>query len=181
MESRNASFFEHIFPYKDKQTTKRTREERDATTSVNEMEVEQVKDEPRRSKRARKKKSYGEDFTMVFLVENEPRSYPEAMSTPEAPYWKDAVNSEMNSIMQNHTYELTDLPQRFKALGCKWIFKTKLKADGSIDKCKARLVVQGFRQKEGLDFFDTYSLVTRITSIRILIGVAPCEVWKSIK
>ena len=50
--------------------------------------------------------------------------------------------------------------------------KTKLKLDGSIDKYKARLVVQGNRQKEGLNFFDTYSPVTRITSIRILIAIA---------
>ena len=94
------------------------------------------------------------------------------MSTPDAPYWKEAVNSEFDSIMQNHTFYITDLPEGFKALGCKWIFKTKLKADGTIDKYKARLVVQGFRQKEGLDFFDTYSPVSRITSIRTIICIA---------
>ncbi|KAL1225866.1 Retrovirus-related Pol polyprotein from transposon TNT 1-94 [Cardamine amara subsp. amara] len=94
------------------------------------------------------------------------------MSTPDASLWKEAINSEIDSIMQNHTWIITDLPQGFRALGCKWIFKTKLKTDGLIDKYKARLVVQGFRQKEGLDFFDTYSPVTRITSIRMLIGIS---------
>lgn len=79
---------------------------------------------------------------MVVLTENEPKSYAEAMSTPDAPFWKKAVNSEMNSIMHNHTYELIELPQGFKALGCRWLMKTKLKLDGSIDKYKARLVVQ---------------------------------------
>ncbi|KAL0414014.1 UNVERIFIED_CONTAM: Retrovirus-related Pol polyprotein from transposon TNT 1-94 [Sesamum radiatum] len=74
--------------------------------------------------------------------------------------------------MQNHTWELMDLPPGSTPLGCKWILKRKYKADGSIDKYKARLVAKGFKQKEGLDFFDTYSPVTRITSIRVLIAIA---------
>ncbi|KAL0325206.1 UNVERIFIED_CONTAM: Retrovirus-related Pol polyprotein from transposon TNT 1-94 [Sesamum radiatum] len=74
--------------------------------------------------------------------------------------------------MQNHTWELVDLPSGSKPLGCKWILKRKYKADGYIDKYKERLVAKGFKQKEGLDFFDTYSPVTRITSIRVLIAVA---------
>ena len=64
-----------------------------------------------------------------------------------------------------------DLPPGCKPLGYKWIFKRKLKADGSIDKYKARLVVKGYKQKEGVDYFDPYSLVTRITSIQMLIAI----------
>ena len=62
------------------------------------------------------------------------------------------------------------LPPGNKLLAYKWIFKRKLKANGSIDKYKARLVGKGFKQKD-LDFFNTYSLVTRITSIRVLIAI----------
>ena len=65
-----------------------------------------------------------------------------------------------------------DLPPGCKPLGYKWIFKGKLKADGSIDKYSARLVVKGYKQKGGVDYFDTYSLVTRITSIRMLVAIA---------
>ena len=65
-----------------------------------------------------------------------------------------------------------DLPPGCKSLGYKWIFKRKLKVDGSIDKYKARFVVKVYKQKEGVDYFDTYSPITRITSIRMLIAIA---------
>ena len=64
-----------------------------------------------------------------------------------------------------------DLPLGCKPLGYKWIFKRKLKVDRSIDKYKARLVVKGYKQNECMDYFDTYSPVTRITSIRMLMAI----------
>ncbi|GKC43091.1 hypothetical protein Tco_1060813, partial [Tanacetum coccineum] len=79
--------------------------------------------DPRRSKRARIEKSVGPDF-VSFMVENEPTSYREA--------------------------ELMDLLSGCKPLGYKWIFKKKMKADGTIDKYKSRLPIKGFRQREGL-------------------------------
>ena len=93
------------------------------------------------------------------------------MLSLEAPYWKEAINDEVESILQNHKWELVDLPPASKPLGYKWIFKKKMKADRSIDKYKVRLVIKGYKQKEGLDYFDTYSLVTRISSIRMLIAI----------
>ncbi|GJW15160.1 pol polyprotein [Tanacetum coccineum] len=69
-------------------------------------------------------------------------------------------------------HELVDLPPGCKPLGYKWIFKKKMKADGTIDKYKTRLVIKGFRQREGLYYFDTYSPVTRITSIRMILAIA---------
>ena len=85
---------------------------------------------------------------------------------------KKAINSEIKSILSNYTWELTNLSSGSKLIGSKWTFKRKLKADGSIDKYKDRLVANGYRQKEGLDYFDTYSPVTRIISIQILIAIA---------
>ena len=101
----------------------------------------------------------------MYLLEDEHQSFKEAMSIREAPYWKEAINDEVESILQNHTWELVDIPPGSKPLGYKWIFKKKKKADGSIDKYKARLVIKDYKQKEGLDYFDTYSPVTRISSI----------------
>ena len=74
--------------------------------------------------------------------------------------------------MQNRTWELVNLPPGNKPIGCKWIFKRKLRIDDTIDKYKARLVAKGYRQNESLDLFDTYSPVIRITSIRTLIAIA---------
>lgn len=74
--------------------------------------------------------------------------------------------------MQNNTWVLANLPHVSKPIGYKWIFKRKLKVDGTIDKYKDRLVAKDYRQKEGQDFFDTYSPMTRITSISMLIVIA---------
>ncbi|XP_071729149.1 lysine histidine transporter-like 8 [Rutidosis leptorrhynchoides] len=71
------------------------------------------------------------------MVENEPATYREAVSSSEGPQWKEAVKSEIDFILQNHTLELVDLPPGCKPLGYRWIFKKKLKPDGTIDKYKA--------------------------------------------
>jgi len=106
-------FFEDIFPCR--KTQKRTRDQRDAATSKATITVEETEHEPeeqpRRSKRARKEKSFGDDFLMAFLAENVPRTYSEAMSTRDAPFWKEAVNNEIDSILKHHTYEIADLPK----------------------------------------------------------------------
>ncbi|GJW48041.1 zinc finger, CCHC-type containing protein [Tanacetum coccineum] len=85
---------------------------------------------------------------------------------------KEAIDDEIGSIMENNTWALSDLPPGCKPLGCKWIFKREMKVDGTIDKFKARLVIQGFRQKEGIDYFDTYAPIARITTIRLLLALA---------
>ena len=106
------------------------------------------------------------------MVEDEPQTYQQAVHSSEGPQWREAIKSEIDSILQNHTWELVDLPQGCKPLGYRWIFKKKMKPDGTIDKYKARLVIKGYKQREGLDYFDTYSPVTRITSIRLVLAIA---------
>jgi hypothetical protein len=57
-------------------------------------------------------------------------------------------------------------------MGCKWVFKKKLRPNGTIDKYKARLVAKGYTQKEGEDFFDTYSPIARLITIHVLLSLA---------
>jgi hypothetical protein len=126
---------------------------------------------PRRSKRKRTEKSFGDDF-IIYLMDDTPKTIAEAYSLPDADYWKEAVRSEMDSIMSNGTWEVVERPYGCKPMGCKWVLKKKLRSDGTIDKYKARLVAKGYTQKEREDFFDTYSPVARLTTIRVLLSLA---------
>jgi hypothetical protein len=78
----------------------------------------------------------------------------------------------MGSILSNGTWELIDRSYDCKPMGYKWVFKKKLRSDGTIDKYTARLVAKNYTQKEGNDFFDTYSHVARLTTIHVLLSVA---------
>ncbi|GJV47162.1 retrovirus-related pol polyprotein from transposon TNT 1-94 [Tanacetum coccineum] len=158
MESRNASFFENIFPCLSKGTGSSSRLDDKVVQDKRQRDDNDLQDERQDSNREKRK--------------NEPTSYREAVTSSEGQQWREAIKSEIESILQNHTWELVDLPPGCKPLGYKWIFKKKMKADGTVDKYKARVVIQGFRQREGLDYFDTYSPVTRITSIRMIIAIA---------
>nr|GEV36897.1 hypothetical protein [Tanacetum cinerariifolium] len=114
----------------------------------------------------------GSQYSYCYSIEEYPRTYNEAMQSRDAAFWKEAINNEIRSIMENNTCVLSDLPPGCKPLGCKGIFKKKMKVDETTDKFKARLVIQGFRQKEGIDYFDTYAPVARITTIRLLLALA---------
>jgi hypothetical protein len=78
----------------------------------------------------------------------------------------------MGSILSNETSKLVDRPYGCKPVGCKWVFKKKVRFDGTIDKYKSRLVAKGYTQNEGKDFFDTYSPVVRLTMIHVLFSLA---------
>lgn len=74
----------------------------------------------------------GDDF-YIFLIDKDPKAYKEEMSSLNAPFWKEGIKSEIKLIMFNHTWEVVDLPPETKIIGCKWIFKWKLKTNGSME------------------------------------------------
>nr|GEY47823.1 zinc finger, CCHC-type [Tanacetum cinerariifolium] len=111
-----------------------------------------------------------DQHSYFFNVEDDPKTFDEAMKSHDVAFLKKAINDEMESIMGNNTWVWTDLPPGCRPLGCKWIFKRKLKVDGTVEKFKARLV--GFKQKSEIDYFDSYASVARMSTKRLLIAMA---------
>jgi hypothetical protein len=180
MESRDATFFEDEFPRK---ATHNTSSNEPTIPHEHFILVEHTKEShihnpvqddnvsTRKSKRPRIAKSFADDY-IVYLVDDTPSTIEEAYSSPDANFWKEAIRSEMDYIMSNETWEVVERPSRCKLIGSKWVFKKKLMPDGTIERYKAMLVIKGYSQKEGEDFFDTYSPVARLTTIRVLLSLA---------
>ena len=115
--------------------------------------------------------------TQAYFVEtsNEPCTYQEAISSPEAPHWREAIKKELDSIDRNGTWEIiprNELPKGRQPIDSKWVFKRKLNPDGTIEKYKARLVAKGYAQVRGVDYDETYAPVAKFTSIRALLSIA---------
>jgi hypothetical protein len=99
----------------------------------------------------------------------EPYSLPEAMSTP---HWKTTMQDEYQTLIRNKTWRLVPPQASINLIDCKWVYKTKRKADGSIDHHKARLVAKGFKQRLRIDYDDSFSSVVKPATIRIILSLA---------
>jgi len=193
-EYKDAEFFGHVFPLKKDLphiVSNVMPEHMNLPTSSS--SVRDLAIEPGRSKRQRTEASFGLDFitsflvevlesfdvdaltnefVSLFLLEEDPKTYQEDMMSIDATFWKEVIKSEIDSLESNKTWELTDLPKGCRTISSKCIFKKKLRTDASIEIYKARLVIRGFNQKKGIDFFDTYSPVIEIVMIRTLVALA---------
>ncbi|GKB53113.1 putative RNA-directed DNA polymerase [Tanacetum coccineum] len=119
------------------------------------------------------------DSTLTEL--NEPANYKEAMASPEAAKWKEAMKSEIQSMYDNQVWNLVDTTPGLKTVGCKWIFKKKTNMDGKVHTYKARLVAKGYTQTHRIDYEETFSPVAKIKSIRIMLAIAAFhdyEIWQ---
>ncbi|XP_074300923.1 uncharacterized protein LOC141632261 [Silene latifolia] len=104
----------------------------------------------------------------------EPTSYHEAAGVAE---WREPMHKEVAALEANGTLKVVTLPKGKKPIGCKWVYKVKYKADGTLERYKARLVAQGFTQVKGVDYHETYALVAKMTSVRYLLAVAVAKKW----
>ncbi|GJW61802.1 retrotransposon protein, putative, ty1-copia subclass [Tanacetum coccineum] len=112
---------------------------------------------------------------------NEPTIYKDAMLDSESNKRIDAMNAEIQSMIDNMVWVLVDLPPGCKTVGSKWIFKKKTDMDGIVHTYKARLVAKGYSQLYGVDYKETFSPFAEIRAIRILISIAAYydyEIWQ---
>ena len=109
---------------------------------------------------------------VVDSVGEMPTTFKSAMESSSATKWKDACNSEVESLRKNKTWELVPLPHGRKAIGCRWVFRIKENQSGEVKRFKARLVAKGFSQKYGVDYEETFAPVAKFTSIRILLSLS---------
>ena len=129
----------------------------------------------RRSTRGRKS-AIPSDY-IVYLqetdigVENDPETFSQAISCNESELWYNAMKDELDSMKSNEVWDLVELPKGVQAIGCKWVYKTKRDSLGNIERYKARLVGKGFTQKEGIDYTETFSPVSKKDSLRIILAL----------
>lgn len=107
-----------------------------------------------------------------FLVHisnlEEPTSYSEASSKVE---WVEAMRVELDALEKNGTWVLTELPEGKHVIGSKWVYKTKLKTDGQVERFKARLVAKGYNQEYVINYEDVFSPVAKLVIVRLILAI----------
>lgn len=103
---------------------------------------------------------------------NDPVTYKEVLTRPDKDLWIKAMKEEFESLMENNTWNLCDMPKDRKPIKNKWVFKTKKDENGQIIRYKARLVIKGCSQKHGIDYDEIFSPVVRYSSIRYLMALS---------
>ena len=107
----------------------------------------------------------------------EPKSISEVMqlALDERSKWLKAAQDEIQSLVENGTFELVQLPPGRRAIGSRWVFRVKRNADGSIERYKGRLVAKGFSQRPGFDYNETFAPTPKWASIRAILALAALE------
>jgi hypothetical protein len=113
-------------------------------------------------------------YMVRVIHEVEPTCFEQAVGKPK---WDNAMVEKMATLDVNATWELIVLLKDKKAIGCKWVYKVKHNVDGFVNRYKTRLVAKGYAQTYGIDYEETYSLVTKMTIVRAIIAMATTKRW----
>lgn len=164
----------------------------DGSTTMNNASTEDVvtEDTPEvinRNTRSRREPAWMQDYIpgeelseeddsifFAMFIGSDPISFQEAVKISK---WRQAMDAEIAAIEKNDTWFLTDLPVNGKKIGVKWVYKTKLDANGEVDKYKARLVAKGYSQKHGVDYTEVFAPVARVDIVRLIISLAALKQW----
>ena len=114
---------------------------------------------------------YLQEFDYNIGAENDPKTFSQAMSSKESNSWYNVIYEGMNSMISNRVWHLIELPNGVKLVGCKWVFKTKKDSLGNIERHKARFVAKGFTEREGIDYTETFSPVSKKNSLQIIMAL----------
>ena len=116
---------------------------------------------------------------VMLLDHDELANYEEAMMSPDSAKWLEDMESEMGSMYENKVWTLVDLPGDRQAIENKWIFKRKTDTDSSVTIYKARIVAKDFRQVQDVDYDESFSLVSILKYVRIMLAIAAFyEIWQ---
>jgi hypothetical protein len=102
------------------------------------------------------------------LSQVEPKKVEEAQKDES---YIEAMHEELHQFTLNDVWSMVPRPSNHNVIGTKWIFKNKSQENGIVIQNKARLVTQGYTQVEEIDFDETFALVARLESIRVLLGI----------
>ena len=111
---------------------------------------------------------------MFAASAGEPNTIDEALQDQK---WVAAMNSEHSALLQNRTWHLVPPPKGKNIIYCKWVYKIKRKADGTIDRYKAHLVAKGYKQLYGIYYEDTFSPIVKAATIRLILSIVVSRGW----
>jgi ribonuclease HI len=147
-----------------------------------EPEAPEAPDAPRPTRNRQAPRYLSENYYMAAVGSvqkaikiEEPSSYNDALKSEHADLWKAAADDEMASILSNDTWEVVEPPPGANIIGSRWVFKVKYDTSGNVSRFKARLVAQGYKQVEGLDYNEVFAPVSKYTTIRTMMALVAAE------
>jgi hypothetical protein len=129
----------------------------------------------RMSRRPDPNRMYGSANMALMAKIKEPLTFEEAMASPEHEQWLQACTEEVQSLAEHGTWDIEEIPPGIKPIPGKWVFKVKHDQNGNIERFKARYVVKGFLQREGIDYDEVFAPTSKFSTFRVLCSMVAAD------